>query len=115
MGGLKVIPNRPGPSYVWEMLHADTGELYLHFDVSRIAACQLGMLPSTTHTDYQRPDCREVLENKTTVFYIVVLTCVFRFMWPQTRVVLAPSLEEEKALLYIAQQPGIMAPTLLTT
>ena len=34
MGGLKVIPNRPDPSYQWEMLHADTGKLYMHFNVS---------------------------------------------------------------------------------
>lgn len=33
MGGLVVYPHRPAPSYVWEMLHVDTGELFLHFDV----------------------------------------------------------------------------------
>ncbi|CAM9420565.1 unnamed protein product [Ascophyllum nodosum] len=32
MGGLIVIPNRPDPSYQWEMLHADTGKLYMHFN-----------------------------------------------------------------------------------
>lgn len=35
MGGLRVIPNKPDPSYVWELLRADTGELFLHFNVSR--------------------------------------------------------------------------------
>lgn len=39
MGGLKVFPNKPDPSYVWEMLYADTGELFLHFDVSHRAPC----------------------------------------------------------------------------
>lgn len=34
MGGLKVIPRLPDPSYIWEMLHADTGNVFLHFDVS---------------------------------------------------------------------------------
>lgn len=34
MGGLKVFPRLPDPSYVWELLHAETGELFLHFDVS---------------------------------------------------------------------------------
>ena len=34
MGALEVFPNRPDPSYVWEMLQADTGELFMHFDVS---------------------------------------------------------------------------------
>lgn len=34
MGGLRVIPNVPDPSYRWEMVHADTGELFIHFDVS---------------------------------------------------------------------------------
>ncbi|CAM9779816.1 unnamed protein product [Ascophyllum nodosum] len=32
MGGLRVHPNRPAPSYIWEMLYADTGTLFLHFD-----------------------------------------------------------------------------------
>lgn len=39
MGGLVVIPNKPDPSYIWEMLHADTGELFLRFDVSRRPPC----------------------------------------------------------------------------
>lgn len=34
MGGLKVIPRLPDPSYIWEMLHVDTGKVFLHFDVS---------------------------------------------------------------------------------
>lgn len=33
MGGLVVFPHHPAPSYVWEMLHAYTGELFMHFDV----------------------------------------------------------------------------------
>lgn len=33
MGGVRVIPNKPDPSYVWELLRADTGELFLHFNV----------------------------------------------------------------------------------
>ena len=33
MGGLKGILHRSGPSYVFEMLDADTEELFLHFDV----------------------------------------------------------------------------------
>ena len=33
MGGLVVDPHDPAPNYVWEMLYADTGELFLHFDV----------------------------------------------------------------------------------
>ncbi|CAM9420134.1 unnamed protein product [Ascophyllum nodosum] len=32
MGGLEVIPNKPDPSYQWEMLYADTGKLYMHFN-----------------------------------------------------------------------------------
>lgn len=34
MGGLQVIPNDPDPSYRWEMVDADSGELFIHFDVS---------------------------------------------------------------------------------
>ncbi|CAN0144840.1 unnamed protein product [Scytosiphon promiscuus] len=32
MGGLKVVHNRPAPYYEFEMLHADTDELFLHFE-----------------------------------------------------------------------------------
>ena len=44
MGGLDVIPNTPDPSYVWEILNADTGELFLHFDVSCKEHHKLGAL-----------------------------------------------------------------------
>lgn len=34
MGGLKVIPSKPDAKYIWEMLHKDTGKLFMHFHVS---------------------------------------------------------------------------------
>ena len=35
-----VFPRKPDPAYVWELLHADTGDLFLHFDVSEgMGAC----------------------------------------------------------------------------
>ena len=33
MGGLKAVFGIPAPKYEWEMLYADTGELFMHFDV----------------------------------------------------------------------------------
>ncbi|CAM9854060.1 unnamed protein product [Ascophyllum nodosum] len=32
MGGMEVYSNIPAPSYIWEMLYAGTGTLFLHFD-----------------------------------------------------------------------------------
>ncbi|CAM9551062.1 unnamed protein product [Ascophyllum nodosum] len=32
MGGLKAVFGIPAPKYEWEMLYADTGELFMHFD-----------------------------------------------------------------------------------
>ena len=33
MGGLVVIPKKPDPSYIWELINVETNELYLHFNV----------------------------------------------------------------------------------
>lgn len=35
MGGLTVLHKPPAPRYDFEMLHAETGELFLHFKVRR--------------------------------------------------------------------------------
>lgn len=34
MGGLKITDNPPAPQYSFEMLYADTDELFLHFKVT---------------------------------------------------------------------------------
>ena len=35
MGGLTERHGVPAPKYEWEMLYADTGELFMHFTVKR--------------------------------------------------------------------------------
>lgn len=37
MGGLRIANVPPAPRYEFEMLHAETDELFLHFKVSRHA------------------------------------------------------------------------------
>ncbi len=39
MGGLVITPNIPGPKYDFEMVHAETGELYLHQKVGLFVFC----------------------------------------------------------------------------
>ena len=33
MGGLKAVFGIPAPKYEWQMLYADTGKLFMHFNV----------------------------------------------------------------------------------
>lgn len=44
MGGLKITFNRPASRYDFEMLHADTGDLFLHFEVRRMDRVEVKFL-----------------------------------------------------------------------
>ena len=55
MGGLTTERNFPAPRYDFEMLHAETGEPYIHFNVSK--ANRTIPRPSSTKEPNSREAC----------------------------------------------------------